>query len=66
MKNDRTAAHKQLIHIMNSPGVTEKVQAAERFAEYKIKCWKTVLFVLAIVSACVYGGVYSKFVRRVG
>jgi hypothetical protein len=27
MKNDRTEAHKQLVHIMNSPGVSEKVQA---------------------------------------
>jgi hypothetical protein len=27
-KNDRTEAHKALIHIMNSPGVSEKTQAA--------------------------------------
>jgi hypothetical protein len=28
MKNDRTEVHKFLLHVANSPGVSEKVQAA--------------------------------------
>jgi hypothetical protein len=37
-----------------------------RFAEYKVKRWKAALLSLVILSACVYGGAYFKFVRRVG